>query len=188
MDEMLIAKVLSGDEKAFESLVKMYEKKVYTLALRLTGDTNDAFDMSQEAFLKIYYNLSSFKHESAFSTWLFRLVSNICIDYMRKKNQKKKYELSLENDEAPILQLPDTSYSPETVFEKATIKEDISNALMQLSPEHREILLLRENAGMSYAEIAEALSIEEGTVKSRIARARIQMRNYLLKSGNFKNN
>lgn len=188
VEDKLISLAQQGDLDAFDKLVRMYEKQVYNVALRFLGNPEDAFDVSQETFLRVFRSLSGFKGNSSFSTWLFRVENNICIDYARKASRKRRHEQSLVVDTEEgesTLEVPDLRYSPEDAVERAQLAESVQRCMRQLSDEHRRVLVLRESAGLSYAEIAEALGIEEGTVKSRIARARETLRVLLLKEGNF---
>lgn len=170
----VISAVLDGDVDAYEALVKEYEKNVYNLALRMTGNSEDAADMSQEAFIKAYNSLGAFRGESKFSVWLYRIVSNVCLDFLRSKNRKPTVSLSTENDDGEEVELDiaDESQSPEYLLDRSLTRDAVRRGLSSLPPEHREILLLREIQGLSYEEIADVLGIEEGTVKSRIFRAR----------------
>lgn len=183
----VIRKVQDGDVNAFEDLVSAYEKKVYNLALRMTGNPQDAEDMAQESFLKAYSSLPSFRGDSRFSVWLYRIVSNVCLDYLRKKNKRGTVSLSVEDDdgEDTQLDLPDTSQSPEEVLEKKLTRDAVRRGLDSLPPDARQILLLREIEGLSYEEIGEVLGLESGTVKSRIFRARKKLAAFLLQDGNI---
>jgi len=183
----VIRKVQSGDVNAFEELVTAYQKNVYNLALRMTGNPQDAEDMAQEAFLKAYNSLSSFRGESRFSVWLYRIVSNVCLDYLRKNGKRSTVSLSVEDDDGEDIQLelPDTSQSPEEVLEKKLTREAVRRGLASLPPDSRQILLLREIQGLSYEEIGEVLGLESGTVKSRIFRARKKLVDFLLQDGNI---
>lgn len=183
----VIRKVQDGDVNAFEDLVAAYEKNVYNLALRMTGNPEDAEDMAQEAFLKAYNSLSAFRGDSKFSVWLYRIVSNVCLDYLRKKNKRGTVSLSVEDDdgEDTQLDLPDLSQSPEEVLEKKLTREAVQRGLAALPPDARQILLLREVQGLSYDEIGEVLGLEIGTVKSRIFRARKKLVAFLLQDGNI---
>lgn len=188
MEDALIDLARQGDLDAFDKLVRLYEKQVYNVALRFVGSPEDAFDISQETFLRVFRSLSGFKGNSAFSTWIFRVESNICIDYARKESRRRRHERSFvvdTDDGEVVLEVPDIRYSPENASEKAMLAEALRECMKRLSPEHRQVLSLREASGMSYAEIAETLGIEEGTVKSRIARARETLRSLLIKEGNF---
>ena len=183
----VIQRVQRGDVNAFESLVTAYEKNVYNLALRMTGSPEDAEDMAQEAFIKAYNSLPSFRGDSKFSVWLYRIVSNVCLDFLRKKNRRSTVSLSAEDDDGEDVQLdlPDTSQSPEELLEKKLTRESVQRGLASLPPDARQILLLREIQGLSYEEIGETLGLEPGTVKSRIFRARKKLCAYLLSDGNI---
>ena len=182
-----IRAVLDGDVNAFEVLVKEYEKNVYNLALRMTGNSEDAADMSQEAFIKAYNSLSSFRGDSKFSVWLYRIVSNVCLDYLRSRTRKPTVSLSTENDDGEEVELDiaDESQSPELLLDRSLTRDAVRRGLAALPPDHREILLLREIQGLSYEEIAAALGLEAGTVKSRIFRARKKLCSFLIKDGNI---
>ena len=183
----VIQRVQRGDVNAFESLVTAYEKNVYNLALRMTGSPEDAEDMAQEAFIKAYNSLPSFRGDSKFSVWLYRIVSNVCLDFLRKKNRRITVSLSAEDDDGEDVQLdlPDMSQSPEELLEKKLTRESVQRGLASLPPDARQILLLREIQGLSYEEIGETLGLEPGTVKSRIFRARKKLCAYLLSDGNI---
>ncbi len=183
----VIQRVQRGDVNAFESLVTAYEKNVYNLALRMTGSPEDAEDMAQEAFIKAYNSLPSFRGDSKFSVWLYRIVSNVCLDFLRKKNRRSTVSLSAEDDDGEDVQLdlPDMSQSPEELLEKKLTRESVRRGLASLPPDARQILLLREIQGLSYEEIGETLGLEPGTVKSRIFRARKKLCAYLLSDGNI---
>lgn len=187
-DEMLIIqKVRAGDVDAFELLVREYEKNVYNLALRMVKNPDDAADMTQEAFIKAYNSLSSFRGDSKFSVWLYRIVSNVCLDYLRSVSRHPTVSLSVENDEGEEteLDIPDESKSPEELLECKLTRESVRRGLEALPEDYRQILLLREIQGLSYDEISEILSLELGTVKSRIFRARKKLCEFLLRDGNI---
>ena len=183
----VIQAVLGGDVNAFEKLVKEYEKNVYNLALRMTGNSEDAADMSQEAFIKAYNSITSFRGDSKFSVWLYRIVSNVCLDFLRSRNRKQTVSLSVENDDGEDVELDiaDETQSPELLLDRSMTRDAVRRGLAALPPDHREILLLREIQGLSYEEIADVLGLEEGTVKSRIFRARKKLCSFLIKDGNI---
>ena len=183
----LVQGVRAGDANAFETLVTAYEKTVYNLTLRMVGNPQDAEDMTQEAFLKAYNSLDSFRGDSKFSVWLYRIVSNVCLDHLRKKNRRSTVSLSVEDDEGEEIQLdiPDTALSPEAMLEQKLTREAVRRGLQSLDEDARQILLLREIQGMSYEEIADVLDLEPGTVKSRIFRARKKLCAFLLQDGNL---
>ena len=183
----VIQAVLDGDINAYELLVKEYEKNVYNLALRMVGNSEDAADMSQEAFIKAYNSLTSFRGDSKFSVWLYRIVSNVCLDYLRSRGRRQTVSLSTENDDGEDVEIDiaDETQSPERLLDRRLTRDAVRRGLAALPPEHRQILLLREIQGLSYDEIADALGIEDGTVKSRIFRARKKLCAFLIKDGNI---
>ena len=183
----IVRKVLGGDANAFETLVLEYEKNVYNIALRMTGNSEDAADMTQEAFIKAYNSLQSFRGDSKFSVWLYRIVSNVCLDFLRSKNRRPTVSLSVEDDDGEDAQLDvaDESQSPELLRDRKLTRDSVRRGLDSLPPDYRQILLLREIQGLSYDEIAQALSLEVGTVKSRIFRARKRLCTFLIDDGNI---
>ena len=172
-----------GDEAAFEQLVRTYENKVYHLALRMCNNPDDAMEIAQEAFLSAWRGLPFFREESSFATWLYRLTSNAAIDFLRR-DKRNVTGPSLDDDKT-FTQAPDPAPSPHSRAEQGELREALAAGLATLTPEHRQVLLLRELQGMSYEEIARALDLDLGTVKSRIARAREKLRKYFVKQGNF---
>ena len=184
-EKQIIEKVLGGDANAFEELVLKYEKTVYNLALRMVGNRDDAFDMAQEAFIKAYANLPSFRGDSKFSVWIYRITTNVCLDFLRSKSRKRHVSLTADDDEDVQLDIPDPSSDPERQLMQKISMQTVEQGLQALPGKQRQILVMRELGGMSYAEIGEALSLEEGTVKSRIFRARKRLCAFLLDSGNI---
>lgn len=152
----------------------------------MTGNPQDGEDIAQEAFIKAYRSLPGFRGESKFSVWLYRIVSNLCLDFLRRKTRRQTLSLTVEDEEGEESQLdiPDESLSPERMLDRKLSRESLSRGLDSLPPEQREILLLREIQGLSYEEIARALDLEAGTVKSRIFRARKRLAAFLLEEGN----
>ena len=171
-----------GDQDAFASLVHLYEKRVMALALRMCRSPEDAAEAAQEAFLAAWQGLPNFRGESSFSTWLYRLTSNACVDLLRKENRHQGPSL---DDGTVSAEVPDPTPTPEKAVEQQELRRQIEAGLQTLSPEHREVLILREIQQLSYDEIADVLSLDLGTVKSRINRGRRQLREFLLKQGNF---
>ena len=182
-EKALIQRVLDGDHEAFAGLVAIHEKQVYNLCLRMTGDPEDAMDLSQEAFLKAWRGLRFYKFESAFSTWLYRLTSNVCIDHLRRQKRRPAVSLTV-GDEEEELDVPDTEPLPEEQVLQNETQSAVAAAMNQLEEEFRLILTLRVVEERSYEEIADILDLKVGTVKSRIARARIKLKKILLQNGN----
>ena len=184
---MIVRKVLQGDANAFEKLVTEYERAVYAIAQRMTGNAEDAADMTQETFIKAYNSLSSFRGDSKFSVWLYRIANNVCLDFLRSRSRRPTVSLSTEDDDGEETQLDiaDESQSPELLLESALTRDAVRRGLDSLPPDYKQILLLREIQGLSYEEIAAALGIESGTVKSRIFRARKRLCTFLIEDGNI---
>lgn len=186
MDEKsLIQRAGAGDEQAFEQLVIAYEKPIYNLALRMTGSRDDAFDLTQETFLKAWHAISLFQFDSKFITWLCRIATNTCIDFLRKERRRQTISLTAmdDMDEVYEIEVADGSLDPAGILEKTMDQEAVCAALQQLPPEYRAALSMHVIEDMRYEDIAEALNVKTGTVKSRIFRARERIRQQFL--GNF---
>ncbi|MBC7959541.1 MAG: sigma-70 family RNA polymerase sigma factor [Vallitaleaceae bacterium] len=188
LENKLVNRAIKGDSDAFEKIVLTYEKKVYNIAYQMFGNEQDAYDASQEVFIKLYKNIQSFKFDSSFATWLHRIAVNTCIDEYRKKKkhfQQAAYSLDepIENDFATVhRQIEDKALSPEQqVVQNETVGE-VRQAIDLLKEEHKMILILRDIRGHSYEEICEMLDCSMGTVKSRLSRARISLKNIILES------
>ena len=178
----LIQAARNGDQAAFGELVQQYQKRVFALAVRMCPTPELAEEAAQEAFLAAWQGLPFFRGDSAFATWLYRLTSNACVDLLRKENRHQGPSL---DDETVSAEVPDPTPTPEKAVEQQELRRQIEAGLQTLSPEHREVLILREIQQLSYDEIADVLSLDLGTVKSRINRGRRQLREFLLKQGNF---
>ena len=186
-EEQLIRRAQQGDNGAFEELLLLHQKKVYNLCLRMSANPDDALDLSQEAFLRAWRSLGQYQFEASFSTWLFRLTSNICIDFLRRKKRRQETSLTESydgSDEGAELSVPDVQPGPEQQAMTNETKIELARAMEQLSPEHREILQLRVVEDLQYEQIADILGVRVGTVKSRLARARLALRK-ILKTENY---
>ena len=172
-----------GDQDAFEQLVRAYEKRVFALTLRMCGNPEDAAEAAQEAFLAVWQGLRSFRGDSSFATWLYRLASNACVDLLRREGRHQGHT-SLDDEELN-LDVPAALPTPQEEAERQELREQIEAGLQTLPPEYRSVLVLREMHQLRYDEIAEALELDVGTVKSRISRGRKRLREFLLESGNF---
>lgn len=159
-DEEIITCLLEGDKNGFRLLYERYKTRVYTLAYRMTGNHEDALDITQETFIKIFKGISHFRRGASLSTWIYSIAHNACCDALRHK--KRKLIVTLNPETAPI-QNPTTNWEA---------KEIVQNALLELPEDFRAALVLSDIFGFSYAEISEILSIPLGTVKSKIARGR----------------
>jgi RNA polymerase sigma-70 factor (ECF subfamily) len=182
-DLTLVKRVRSGDQRAFKLLVERYQRKVYAVALGMLKDKEEAMDVSQEAFVKVYKYLDHFKGDSSFYTWLYRITVNICIDVMRRKGsaggEMEEFDESAPMDlsEARIGALGSRlGTNPQKSALRRELAEKIQEALAAVPEKHRAILLLREVEGMSYEDLSRTLDIPKGTVMSRLfhARAKVQ--------------
>ena len=183
----LVQQAKAGDRAAFAGLVSAYEGKIYNLALRYLGSREDAMDASQEVFLRVFRFLPGFQEESGFSTWIYRIGVNVCKDMLhrRLKRAEQTLEGPDEEDEGRPVDVPDLRYDPERIMEGVELRQALSDAILALPEQQREIIILRDIRGLSYEEIALALALEAGTVKSRLFRARESLRKKLLQNGNI---
>lgn len=176
----LIKRCQLGDIEAFEQLIVSHEKKVYNIAYRYMGNKEEAEDLAQEAFIKVFRAIKGFRGEAAFSTWLYHIVSNVCRDALRKNSRRMEASLDCAvTTEKGELQreVADWSMSPEPIYESHELGEFIQALINQLTPEYKTVIIMREFQEMSYEEIAAALDCSLGTVKSRLSRARKALRN-----------
>ena len=185
-DAVLIRQVLQGNPTAFEQLVARYEKQVYNLCLRMVNHREDAADLTQEAFVKAWRGLQFYKAEANFSTWLYRLTTNVCIDFLRSRKRHEALSLTMEEEEGGIqeLEISDEAPLPEEQLLYGEQKAQIRAAMAQLDEEARTILALRVVEDLPYEQIAEVLDLKTGTVKSRLARARMKLKKILEEKGN----
>lgn len=186
-EQELVSAAKAGDQQAFEQLVLDNQNRIYSLAVRLVGDREEAFDLAQEAFVKAWQGLPSFQGESSFATWIYRLATNVCIDYLRKQKRRRQVEseVSLDDEELSWTEPADWSQDPHRQLERSEQGRALARGLEALPEQQRQILVLRELSGLSYQEIAGKLDLDLGTVKSRIARARMALRKILAEDGNF---
>ena len=186
----LVRRCVAGDSAAWQEIVQQYHRRIYNICYRFSGSPDDASDLTQEVFIKIYRTLGTFDgSRAAFMTWVTTVTRNLLVDHFRKG----KYDRVTESLEAAqggqedgltlVEQLQDQSISPERRVQRLQVQKVVHEALQKLSPELREALILRDLQDMDYKEIAQVLKIPEGTVKSRINRgrtelARLLQRNY----------
>lgn len=185
-DSDLVEKCVQGDREAFDALVEKYYKKIYNLAYRFVGDSEEANDLAQEIFTAAYQNLKKFRGDAKFSTWLFQIATN------RGKNKfkylkRRGYFLSRgqpdDEDERDYVEkvIPDDTTNPEDILISKQIQKMVQDAINELDPDHKEIVILRDIEGFSYEEIARILNLPEGTTKSRLHRARMVVKEKLKK-------
>lgn len=175
MEKALVDKSIRGDVEAFETLIRSHQKKVYNIALRMTKNPDDAQELSQDTFIRAFTAIKKFRGDSSFSTWLYRIAMNVCTDFLRKRG--KAVVVSMEqgaagNENDQTIQLADDGPSPDELSEKRQLKDLVRQAMDSLSAEHRQVLVLRDLMDLTYKDIANTLNLSEGTIKSRINRAR----------------
>src|SRR5437660_1489813 len=181
-DRKLVRAAQKGDAQAFRELVVKYQRRVYQLALGMMKDPDDAMDISQETFVRVHRYLPSFKGDSSFFTWTYRIAMNLCLDAQRRKGRVTRVDAE-EGDEAEIeaaMDPPSAALAgPQRSVLNAELRDRIEEALASLSENHRAILLLREVEGLSYEDLAKVLGIRKGTVMSRLFHARLKMQSKL---------
>ncbi|HWQ76060.1 MAG TPA: sigma-70 family RNA polymerase sigma factor [Syntrophomonas sp.] len=176
-EQQLVKRTLHGETYAFEELVNTYQNKVYMLAYRYMGNEDDANDLAQEAFIKAYRSLRSFKGDSSFGTWIYRITTNVCLDELRRR-KRKIVPLSLDEPLATLdgddieREIVDQSLAVDVLFEQKEFTQNLQLLLDEMKPEHKTVIVLRDVMELSYEEIADVLNCSIGTVKSRISRAR----------------
>lgn len=184
-DTQLIRQAQMGDTTAFEELVRQYDRAVLRLAVHLTGSQEDGRDIYQEAFLRAYMNLGSFRFECSFYTWIYRIVTNLCLDFLRKKSTRARdltTTLSADGEEEPILdRLPDhrASASPERNAMSRDLRKTILRALERLSARERMVFELKHYHGLRLRTVAGILNTSEGTIKNTLFRATHKLRHQL---------
>ena len=176
---MLVRRCISGDAAAWEEIVQRYHRRIYNICYRFAGSADDAQDLAQEVFIKMYRTLSSFDAErGAFMTWMTTLTRNLLVDHFRKTKHDRLTDsldtTSSEHEDAMPLseQIPDRGPAPDSRVQSREARQTVHEALQKLSPELREAVILRDLQDMDYREIATVLRVPEGTVKSRINRGR----------------
>lgn len=182
-DEALVERAKKGDLDAFEMLVSRYERKVYTIAYRLTGHHEDASDIAQDAFIRVYTRLGDFRGDSSFYTWLTRIVTNACKDELRRRKRQNVTYLDqpVESDDGDMTrQMADEATDgPEQALERREMQSSVQKAIQSLDDHFRMVLVMRDIQGLSYNQIADALGENLGTVKSRLNRARSALKEAL---------
>jgi len=188
-DRRLIRRARGGDTRAFEELVSIYQHRIFGLVLRMIGNRQEAEDLAQEVFITVHRALASYRGEGRFYTWLYRIATNTCknrIKYLRGRN----FHRSVPVEDTPEAQAPGADGGPTVTFQsqiagpEATVEGSrleaaIQHELAQLDPEHRLLIVLRDVQGMSYGDILRITGLQEGTLKSRLHRARLALKERL---------
>lgn len=180
-DKQLIINYLAGDEKSLEVLIKRYLKPIYSFVYRYVGSEQEAEDITQEVFVKVWRNLKKFDQNKKFKTWIFSIAKNTSIDCLKKKKTISFSNFENEEGENVLIEtLADPAPLPNEIFERASIAEMLNSVMQQLSPKYRMVLFLRYNDHFNFREIAEALDEPINTIKSRHRRALILLKKLLL--------
>jgi RNA polymerase sigma-70 factor (ECF subfamily) len=179
-DNRLISECLAGNTAAFGDLVTRYQDRLYNTVFRLVNQPEDARDAVQEAFLSAYQSLASFKGDSLFFTWLYRIAINTAISLKRKQRAALRLTSGLESGTLNEPADPSDTTQPGRALEMAEDEKIIQQALNRLSPEHRTVLVLKDMEGRKYEDMAEVLEVPIGTIRSRLHRARLELRDILL--------
>jgi len=180
----LVKRCQAGETEAFDELVTRYRTRIFAMIYNMVHNEQDAWDLAQDSFVKAWKSIKRFRGRSSFYTWIYRIVMNVTIDWLRKKQVKGA---GVEFDDAIQLRevnpasktLPKADPLPYERMERTEVRARIDNAITQLSPEHRAVILMKETEGMQYHEIAETLGCSIGTVMSRLFYARKKLQNLL---------
>ena len=186
-DELkLIKKAQKGDVSAFEQIINRYQSVVYSVSYRYAENQDDASDMAQEIFLKVFRTINSFQFKSRLSTWIYRVATNTCLDLLKKRRNSLSesaysYDVGYEDlgGNQNFAEVEDTRFMPDKKAEEAETKDVINRAIRRLPDDYRTAVILRDIRGLSYEEIADITDCSVGTVKSRISRARKNLREIL---------
>jgi len=179
---MLVRRCIAGEAAAWEEIVQRYHRRIYNICYRFSGSPDQAQDLTQEVFIKMYGSLKSYDSQrAAFMTWMTTITRNLLVDYFRKTKQERMTDsldaATSEHDDALPLseRIPDKALPPDARVQSRETKEAVHRALQKLSPDLREAVILRDLQDMDYREIATVLRVPEGTVKSRINRGRAEL-------------
>jgi RNA polymerase sigma-70 factor (ECF subfamily) len=181
-DEELVAAVQAGELSAFDDLVRRWNRKIQGAAYRILGSEDEARDVAQEAFLKAYRGVQSFKQEARFSSWLYQIALNLCRDRLRRRRGRMLVSLEAMNDEGEVVP---TRVGPSAleIVEARDLSRAVSTAMARLPEEQREVIVLKEYEGLTFLEIADVLGLPISTVKTRLYRGLGQLRQHLVSQG-----
>ena len=187
-ERMLIRRLQKRDERAFEEMVRLYQHKVYNLVYRMLGSQEEAEDVAQEVFVTVFKAIDSFRGEAKFSTWLYRIAANHCknrMKYLGRRFHKATGELNVAaeremQDAQPSAMRPHID-GPDAILEGLELERSVQAGIAQLDEEHRVLVILRDVEDLSYEEISSITGLELGTVKSRLHRARLQLKDHMAK-------
>lgn len=180
-DEQLVEAFQAGQLAAYDELVARWQSKIRGAVWRVLGSTEDAADITQEAFLRAFRGLKAFKREAKFSSWIYQIALNLCRDSLRRK--KNKSYVSLDEPEPQVPALVSSGPSPLELSEGNQLADRVRMAIQKLSEEQREVIILKEYEGLTFAEIAETLGLPTSTVKTRLYRGLVEMKQHLAREG-----
>jgi RNA polymerase sigma-70 factor, ECF subfamily len=187
-DRRLVRRLKQGDERAFEELVRLYQNRIFGLMLRMIGNRQESEDLAQEVFITVHRAIGSYRGEGRFHTWLYRIASNTCknrIKYLKGRNFHRSVpvedtpEAQNPTDDGPVVPLQAQIAGPEAMTEGTRLETAVQRELGALDPEHRLLIVLRDIEGMSYQDMLRVTGLQEGTLKSRLHRARIALKDRL---------
>lgn len=171
-EKELISSVKQGNQEAFAMLVQTYQQKIFTSTFRIVGNKFDAEDLTQEVFLRAYHSIKNFKEDCSFFTWIYKIMSNICLNFLREKKLARKTFWGEDLENNPLNLVAVETLTPEEVVIKKELQDYVQQAILKLPEEFKVAVVMRDIDGFSYKEIAQILKTNAGTVKSRIARGR----------------
>ena len=185
-EEKLVRKAQKGDVEAFEKIISDYRSLVFNVSYRFSGNAEDAADMSQEIFIKLFKNINSFRFQSKLSTWIYKIATNTCLDIVKKKKRDLaafSLDSDMEDEDGKSFssEVADSAPTPDVVAERNEMTNAVNRAISMLPDDYRFAIILRDIQGLSYDDIAEVVDCSVGTVKSRISRGRKNLREILLK-------
>lgn len=176
---ILLKLAKDGNISAFEKLIYQHQKSVYNMAFSMLGNREDAYDAAQEVFIRVFKSLPGFREQASFSTWVYRITKNVCLDEIRKNKKRNTVSIDRETDygDGPVkMQIEDSGPTPDESAERNELVKKVQEGIAKLPEQHRLIIIMRDIQNLSYEEIAGILKCPEGTVKSRINRARTALR------------
>ena len=176
----LVARAQKGDLDAFTLIVNQYKMRLFGYILRMIHSREDAEDILQEVFLRVYSSLARYSPQYQFSTWIYRIAQNLCIDHLRRRKLSTfSVDEKFGSEEELTLELPDESMSPESIFESNAVKQEVEEAIYELPVKYRSVIILRHIQDLSYEEISQIMDMPVNTVKTHIFRARRILRRRL---------
>lgn len=168
-----VVQAQGGDQEAFGELVRLYQARVYSLAFGMVGNAEDAQELTQQTWIRVWQKLGSFRQDARFFTWVYRIASNLCLDFLRRRARVREEPLDETREPEPAPgEEPGTPPQPDDELQRREVREQVERAMAGLSPEHRLVLTLREMDGLAYEEIADVMKCRVGTVMSRLFYAR----------------